>query len=802
MLLFDALLTAIGALLPLLVIAILLAMLVSFGPRAITVWRQGAYDADIASEIVRLELSPLAGGSVDPQRALALIRALHSDRRRGTSWWALGWPTTELRAVWRDGLLIWQIECAKQIVAGLQTTLRPLYPGLDRRLTDRRDDAAAATAIGSVTLPSHWPLAEADPPENRALHRLAGALEGLPEGMGACLRLTVRPMAPTAWRKLLTPPTESGGRSTASIIGEGVIDAIFNRTSADHPPTEQRVVLSVEEREAYAGKRSGAMGFEVGMRLEISGTTPEVATAELWRLIEFTQPLTNGGQRIHWEPRPGAATKVPSAKLADFELAQLWYLPDASFDQLELARERPLVAAPPAPVSSDAKGVVIATGSNGPLSLALDQLSEHVAVIGATGSGKSTLLLNLALGLLDTPAGATIIDPHGDLAADLLSRVPSRHAGRVRVLRLADRAHPRGFNFLERHEPDEAQLVTSQFVGLFEDLWPKFCGPKMQHYLRQALLTLLAHPEPQTIVELVRVLTDDEFRDDYIDHLDDGMLRNFWRTEWPGPRERDRDASIKAVLNKLGAFVAYGSIRHVVGQGVSTLRPREVMDAGDLLVVDLSRVGDDNVQLFGAMLISRFYVDAVGRQGTDAATRRPHMLIIDEAQRFSTRAVESISVEGRKFGLQLCLATQSLASLPPRLRSALVTNVATLALLRPGADDVRDLSRLFNMVPTDELYRLRRFEVVVRALDAAGRPRAFSGMVNRLPPGDPHAAEAIIMASDARDARPLDVVRKEVRRRAGDPMPTEPAAEPSAATPNGNGRHRRRRRKARGPLQV
>ena len=72
-------------------------------------------------------------------------------------------------------------------------------------------------------------------------------------------------------------------------------------------------------------------------------------------------------------------------------------------------------------------------------------------------------------------------------------------------------------------------------------------------------------------------------------------------------------------------------------------------------------------------------------------------------------------------------------------------------------------------------------------------------MVNRLPPGDRHAAEAIIMASDARDARPLQVVRDEVRRRAGDPAPqSAPVTEP-----NGNGRHgRRRRRHTRGPLQA
>ncbi|MEJ7697670.1 MAG: hypothetical protein WKF78_13880 [Candidatus Limnocylindrales bacterium] len=42
------------------------------------------------------------------------------------------------------------------------------------------------------------------------------------------------------------------------------------------------------------------------------------------------------------------------------------------------------------------------------------------------------------------------------------------------------------------------------------------------------------------------------------------------------------------MLNKLGAFVTYDSIRAVVGQGTSTIRPRELMDRGEVLLVDLS----------------------------------------------------------------------------------------------------------------------------------------------------------------------------------------------------------------------
>ena len=164
-------------------------------------------------------------------------------------------------------------------------------------------------------------------------------------------------------------------------------------------------------------------------------------------------------------------------------------------------------------MSPDGLGLVLGESRGRALVLPADALARHLAVFGSTGSGKSTLLLNLVLALAESPIGATVIDPHGDLTTDILERLPASAAERVHVLRLADRDHPRGFNFLERASPDEAQLVTSEFVELFEDLWPRFCGPKMQHYLRHALLTLLAVDEPGTIIELTRILTDDAFRE-------------------------------------------------------------------------------------------------------------------------------------------------------------------------------------------------------------------------------------------------------------------------------------------------
>ena len=500
--------------------------------------------------------------------------------------------------------------------------------------------------------------------------------------------------------------------------------------------------------------------------LEVSGIPADRAEALLWRLVDFTHPLGDGHQEVRWEIRRGATAHPPRVRLADWELAQIWYLPDGSFDRAGFVRDRPLAAPPPADRSHEL-ALVVADAHGRPLTITARILPRHIVALGATGSGKSTLLLDLALAAIEADIGTTVIDPHGDLANDVLCRVPRSTAGRIHVLRLGDRAHPRAFNFLERRSPGDDQLVASEFVYMLEDLWPRFCGPKMQHYLRNALLTLLADEHPQTILELIRILTDDGFRARFVRHLRDPMIRAFWETQWPSGSERDRDPSIKAVLNKLGAFVTYDSIRLVVGQGVSTIRPRDVMDRGEVLLVDLSGVGGDNATLFGAMLASRYYVDAVGRQELAPSARRLHLLLIDEAHRFATRAVENTLVEGRKFGLALGLASQSLGGLGERLGRSVMTNAATIALLAPGSEDVRGLARLFAPVTADQLASLRAFEVVMRMPGRGGQPMAYGGMLLPPGPGDPTLAAEIVAASDARDARPLDQVRAEVFRRSG-----------------------------------
>jgi hypothetical protein len=722
--------------------------------------RQRSYERAAALELVRLELAPARAGEIDAARATAMVRGLHPRQRRGLDRWRVGWPSCELRVVWREGELRWQVEGHRHVLDEFALSHRALHLVSETRAVDRSEPNAAATAIGRLARPSSWPLRVVDVPGDRVLHRLAAALEAAsPAGVEVRYRVHLKPIPPDAWRETVDPDP-LGSRSMVALVGEGILDGLLFRESgsgraAPTPPTAL-------ERDARARKRRGAAGFETALVIEVAGTTFETAKALLWHLTDATDSLADAGQEIRWEVVRGPITSAPGSQLADWEVAQLWYLPDETFDAAELPRPRPLAGALPAP--QPATGAIV-IGSNGdrPLAVPLATLDRHLAVVGSTGSGKSTLLLQLVTGLLDTTWGATVIDPHGDLVADILARVPQRHAQRVHVLRLADRDHPRGFNFFERRSAEEAQMVVSEFVALFEDLWPRFTGPRMRDILRYAALTMLSDPQPQTVLELDRILSDEVFRRPYIDQAIDPAIQNYWRTRWPS--KGSDDPSVGAVQNKLGAFIAYDSIRQVVGQGTSTLRPRTLMDRGDVLLVDLSQVGGDNASIFGGMLIARYRIDALGRQGTDPEARRPHLLVVGETPRFSTRALGGLVNEGRKFGVAVGLATQTLKDVGEALGTTAVANAGTIALMAPGLDDAKALAPLFTPLSVADLLGMERHGMALKMAGPKSRDVVYGGIVSPPGPADPSIAAAILAASDGRDARLRAEVAAEVTDR-------------------------------------
>ncbi len=69
---------------------------------------------------------------------------------------------------------------------------------------------------------------------------------------------------------------------------------------------------------------------------------------------------------------------------------------------------------------------------------------QHLYCVGKTGTGKSTLLRNLIVQDIEAGHGVGLIDPHGDLARDLLDYIPAARTRHTVYLDPADADHPWG----------------------------------------------------------------------------------------------------------------------------------------------------------------------------------------------------------------------------------------------------------------------------------------------------------------------------------------------------------------------
>jgi len=386
----------------------------------------------------------------------------------------------------------------------------------------------------------------------------------------------------------------------------------------------------------------------------------------------------------------------------------------------------------------------------------------HMYIVGQTGTGKSTLLQNMAVSDLRAGRGLGIIDPHGELAEEVLRRVPRRRVGDVIYFQPADLAYPVGYNPLGRVHPDRRHLVAAGLISVFKKVWLEFWGPRLEHILRQALLTLLEWPG-STLLDLPRLLTDREFRRRVTAGVRDPHVREFWSLEFEGYSAWLRSEAVSPILNKVGQFLASIPLRNIVGQRRNTFRLREVMDRGGILVLNLAkgRIGEDGCALLGALLATGFQLAALSRAELPAGRRRPFYLYVDEVHNFLTLSFADMLSEARKYGLHLVLAHQYIAQLDERLRAAILGNAGTVIAFRVGPEDAALLAREFRPAFGEEdLLRLPNHHIYLKLM-IEGRPsRPFSAVTLPAPRARTSHRDEIVALSRRRYARP----RREVER--------------------------------------
>jgi hypothetical protein len=246
-------------------------------------------------------------------------------------------------------------------------------------------------------------------------------------------------------------------------------------------------------------------------------------------------------------------------------------------------------------------------------------LRRHLWILGQTGTGKSTVLLSMIKERIDSGAGVALIDPHADLWQKVYDIIPKSRQDDVVVFDPTDLRQPTGLNLLEydKRFPEQKTFVIDEMLNLFDEMYDlkSTGGPIFEMYMRNAMLLAMDDPsDPGTLLDVVRIFQDKDFRSLLLGKSENQQVVNFWRSEAEkAGGELSLENVAPYVTSKLTRFVQNHYVTPIVGQKHSTIDFREILDKRKILLVKLTKrkLGQLATRLLGTILFARLLMAAL-----------------------------------------------------------------------------------------------------------------------------------------------------------------------------------------------
>lgn len=633
---------------------------------------------------------------------------------------------------------------------------------------------------------------EADP-----LNAITNALSKIPSDEGAAIQYVVR-SARGEWRKAgvrIASLMQQGkkfdeARKSLSVFGSLLGGLGGKKKKDDEKPPEQYKLSPLEEEMVKAiEQKAGKLGMDLNIRLVVSAKDKEMADHTLRGIVgAYAQYNAPQFGNVLGKKAPGNKQLVRDFIFRNFDEKRGWPVSTEEFSSLfhfplpstETPNIRWLMARKAAPPSNLPKegillGHVKYRGDDTEVRMKRKDRQRHFYIIGKSGVGKTVLMKNMAIQDIRNGEGVCVVDPHGDFVEDMLRLYPKERADDLIVFSPYDIERPIGLNMLEARTEEARDFATQEMIAIFYKLVsdPQMIGPMFEHYMRNAMLTLMADPDDQgTIVEIPRILTDPAYQKLKLQKVTDPILRAFWEKELPQTSGQTKGEMLPYLVSKIGRFIENNMVRNIIGQERSGFDLRKVMDEKKVLLVDLSKgkTGEMNSKLLGLIIVTKLQMAALGRANLPEEERKDFYLYIDEFQNFVTDSIATILSEARKYRLNLIVAHQYLSQLEENnntaVRDAVLGNAGTMVVNRIGVEDADLLEKEFT--PTFNTYDLvnveqRTTNIKLLIDNTASRP--FNMSVYPPEKGDPKLAAALRQLSRLKFGRPKDIVESEIMER-------------------------------------
>jgi hypothetical protein len=610
--------------------------------------------------------------------------------------------------------------------------LRAALPGLSVEALSERPALTVTRAVELRLSTRRRPVRTDDlAAVNRAV---LTALAHVREGEHLALQWALgRPLAPMA------VPNHVEGMAYESWLG-----ALLLAPFGPPPPMDAEARGALRSKQAEPGwQLTGRVAVRAGgasrerqlIRQVVGALRTSAAPGVGWRLHSVS-PRRVRDARLPWR-LPLRLNAVELAALAAWPVGQTSELP---VDRLSSRLVAPSTAIP-------LKGRIIGQanfpGRERPLALSTTDSLRHLHALGPTGSGKSTLLLNLIAQDMAAGRAVVVIEPKGDLIADVLAHVPTERIGDVVLLDPTDVRRPVGLNPLQL-SGRSPELAADQLLGLFHSLYAAHWGPRTHDILGASLLTLARTPG-MSLTALPLLLTDAGFRRRILRGVDDPIgLAPFW-SAYEAWSEAERAAAIQPVMNKLRPLLLRPELRAIIGQADGGFDLRRVFTERKILLVNLSKglLGPETSALLGSLVVALLWQAVLGRAAIAPERRHPVFVYVDEFQDYLHLPLDFADAlaQARGLGVGFIVAHQHLHQLDPAMRSAVLANAQSRIAFRLPSEDARAIAA-GSALDAEDFQGLGAFEAYAQ-LVASDAVQPWCSL-RSLPPSDPSTDPALV----------------------------------------------------------
>lgn len=333
-------------------------------------------------------------------------------------------------------------------------------------------------------------------------------------------------------------------------------------------------------------------------------------------------------------------------------------------------------------------------------------LDRHWFLAGGSGSGKSELLLNSIIAAAKDPMRPCLIvlDPHGQLADDVVRAMPEHCPERVADVVVADFGDvdwPVAFNPLDVRSRNEIEARGAQLRALMDTELDMGGAVRAVVFAENALLAMmeanlsLPAQAKSTLLQILDFFTKEEYRLAIMERCTNPGARYYFGGEgsYELMDDKQRREMIVAIERAFNVFARSRSFARSTGASSNLLNLDRIIGERSILLI---KTGAGGAGKRLARLLTQLTIQGTFALAPKHGRRSPQQnpetdpwvrirIFADETEELlkgmSPELLTDILTQARKYDLGLIGGAQYLDQLDGALQSAFLSNASTLTML-------------------------------------------------------------------------------------------------------------------------